>query len=74
MTISASLKRRIVAARSPGWRVERTRWTAPLLVFHVPERTIVEAFARSDPNVTNGLVTRWVVRSWTVVIGNEPAE
>jgi uncharacterized protein len=45
-----------------------------LLVFHVPERTVVEDFARNDPYVTNGLVTRWEVRLWTVVIGNEPAE
>jgi uncharacterized protein YciI len=42
-----------------------------LLVFRAPERSIVEAFARADPYVTNGLVTRWEVRSWTVVIGNE---
>jgi uncharacterized protein YciI len=45
-----------------------------LLVFHVPERTVVEDFARNDPYVTNGLVTRWEVRSWTVVIGNESAD
>jgi uncharacterized protein len=45
-----------------------------LLVFHVPERTVVEDFARNDPYVTNGLVTRWEVRLWTVVIGNEPAD
>ena len=31
-------------------------------------------FARSDPYVRNGLVTRWEVRSWTVVIGNEPED
>jgi uncharacterized protein YciI len=42
-----------------------------LLVFRAPERSIVEAFARADPYVTNGLVTRWEIRSWTVVIGNE---
>jgi uncharacterized protein len=45
-----------------------------LLVFHVPERTVVEDFARNDPYLTNGLVTRWEVRLWTVVIGNEPAD
>jgi hypothetical protein len=44
------------------------------LVFHVPERTVVEDFARNDPYVTDGLVTRWEVRLWTVVIGNEPAD
>jgi len=42
-----------------------------LLVFRVPDRSIVEDFARNDPYVTNGLVTRWEIRPWTVVIGNE---
>jgi len=44
-----------------------------LLVFHVRDRVIVENFARNDPYVMNGLVARWEVRPWTVVIGNEPA-
>jgi hypothetical protein len=34
-----------------------------LLVFHVPERTVVEDFARNDPYLSNSLVTRWEVRS-----------
>jgi uncharacterized protein len=36
-------------------------WTAP--------REVVERFAEADPYVTNGLVTRWTVRPWNVVIG-----
>ena len=36
-------------------------WTAP--------RDVVERFAAADPYVTNGLVTRWTVRPWNVVIG-----
>ncbi len=43
-----------------------------LLVFRSPDRSVVEHFARNDPYVSNHLVTRWEVRSWTVVIGNEP--
>jgi uncharacterized protein len=43
-----------------------------LLVFRAPDRSTVEEFARNDPYVTNGLVTRWEVRPWTVVIGGEP--
>jgi uncharacterized protein len=43
-----------------------------LLVFRAPDRSVPEAFARRDPYVTNALVTRWEVRDWTVVIGNEP--
>ena len=42
-----------------------------LLVFRTSERSIVEEFARNDPYVTHGLVTRWEVRPWAVVIGGE---
>ena len=45
-----------------------------LLVFRVSDRSVVEDFARSDPYVINGLVMKWEVRPWTVVIGNEPAD
>ncbi len=44
-----------------------------LLIFRAPDKAVVEAFARGDPYVANGLVTRWEVRSWAVVIGNEPS-
>lgn len=40
-----------------------------VLIFHVPERSMVEAFAKNDPYVINGLVKKWEVRPWTVVIG-----
>ena len=30
---------------------------------------VAEAFAKSDPYVQNGLISRWVVWSWTVVAG-----
>jgi uncharacterized protein YciI len=42
-----------------------------LLVFHAVDRSVVEDFARNDPYVLNGLVTRWEVRPWTVVIGGD---
>lgn len=42
-----------------------------LLVFRAADRSIVEEFARNDPYVTNGLVTRWEVRPWSVVIGDD---
>jgi uncharacterized protein YciI len=45
-----------------------------LLVFRVADRSVVEDFARNDPYVVKGLVTRWEVRPWAVVIGNEPAD
>jgi uncharacterized protein YciI len=43
-----------------------------LLVFRAPDSSAVEQFARDDPYVIHGLVTRWEVRSWAVVIGNGP--
>jgi uncharacterized protein YciI len=39
------------------------------LLFRVSDASIVEEFVRSDPYVTSGLVTRWRVRPWTVVVG-----
>ena len=39
-----------------------------VLVFRTPERSLVETFARSDPYVSNGLVTEWRIRQWTVVV------
>ena len=45
-----------------------------LLVFRVSNESIVEDFARNDPYVINGLVTRWQVRAWAVVIGKESFE
>jgi uncharacterized protein len=43
-----------------------------LIVFQGESPAVAEAFARRDPYVKNGLVTKWKVRSWTVVVGNEP--
>ncbi|MCI0388653.1 MAG: YciI-like protein [Acidobacteria bacterium] len=44
-----------------------------LLIFRAPDISVVEEFARHDPYVISGLVTRWEARYWTVVIGNEPS-
>jgi uncharacterized protein YciI len=41
-----------------------------LLVFRSSDAATAESFARNDPYVLNGLVARWEVRPWTVVIGN----
>jgi hypothetical protein len=41
-----------------------------LLVFRAPGKTVVEEFIKQDPYVINGLVTRWEIRPWTVVVGN----
>ncbi len=39
-----------------------------LLVFRTGDAAAVRAFAEADPYVTGGLVRRWSVRPWTVVI------
>ena len=43
------------------------------LFFQAPSRAVVEEFAQTDPYVTGGLVTKWVVREWTTVVGENPA-
>lgn len=43
-----------------------------LLVFRASDRSVAEEFARNDPYVARGLVTRWEVRPWAVVIGEGP--
>jgi uncharacterized protein YciI len=43
-----------------------------LLVFRADSPAVVEDFARADPYVTQGVVTAWRVRPWTVVVGADP--
>jgi hypothetical protein len=40
-----------------------------MIVFKANGPETVENFVRNDPYVKNGLVTRWQIRQWTVVIG-----
>lgn len=42
-----------------------------LLVFCVDDKSKVEDFARKDPYVANGLIKKWEVRPWKVVVGHE---
>lgn len=44
-----------------------------VLLFKGSSREVAEGFARVDPYVVNGLVTRWWVREWTTVAGDEAA-
>jgi len=44
-----------------------------ILVFKGDDPSAAEHFAENDPYVKNGLVTRWRVRPWTVVIGGDSA-
>lgn len=40
-----------------------------VLLFRGSSPASAEAFVAADPYVRNGLVTRWRVRLWTVVVG-----
>jgi uncharacterized protein YciI len=42
-----------------------------VLLFKGDSPAAAEAFAKADPYVTNGLVTKWRVREWTTVIGKD---
>ena len=41
-----------------------------VLVFRTETPEPVEAFARADPYVREGVVTAWTVRRWDVVVGD----
>lgn len=42
-----------------------------VLLFKGASPIVAESFARDDPYVVNGLVTKWRVREWTTVIGED---
>lgn len=42
-----------------------------LLVFRGETPAVAENFAKNDPYVKNGLIKKWRVRNWTVVVGNQ---
>jgi uncharacterized protein len=42
-----------------------------LLIFRANDPSIPDAFALHDPYVSRGLVTRWEIQPWAVVVGND---
>ena len=44
-----------------------------VLFFSAPSKAVVEKFVADDPYVAGGLVTKWVIREWTTVIGKDAA-
>lgn len=44
-----------------------------ILLFTGDSPAVAEAFAKADPYVKNGLVTKWRVRPWTTVVGKDAA-
>ena len=43
-----------------------------VLLFRADDPSVLDAFIRRDPYVANGVVTRWRIRPWTVVVGPPP--
>jgi uncharacterized protein YciI len=44
-----------------------------VLLFRGSSPAVAERFAKEDPYVRNGIVTKWRVREWTTVIGEDAA-
>lgn len=42
-----------------------------LLIFRVPDPSVIEQFVHNDPYHKNGLVISWEIREWNVVVGSE---
>src|SRR4051812_20350989 len=40
-----------------------------VLLFQCDSTAVVEAFILADPYVKAGLITRWQIRAWTTVVG-----
>jgi hypothetical protein len=63
------------AARSRGELLIAGAWAEPadgaLLVWKADDRSVIEEFVNADPYVRNGLVAKWRIREWTVVVGND---
>jgi len=70
--------RKAWASHAKGELVLGGALTDPLdgavLLFKADSRAVPEAFAQTDPYVTNGLVTRWRVREWTTVAGTDASQ
>src|SRR4026207_398011 len=46
---------------------------AAVLLFNTDSPQPIDEFVAADPYVKHGLVTKWRIREWTTVVGNEPA-
>lgn len=40
------------------------------IAFRVADKTKIEEFTAKDPYVVNGIVTKWWIREWSVVVGS----
>ncbi|MFA6456311.1 MAG: YciI-like protein [Bacteroidota bacterium] len=42
-----------------------------LLIFRVSNPTVIEHFVKKDPYYRNGIVEKFEIRPWTVVVGSD---
>ncbi|MFA6467701.1 MAG: YciI-like protein [Bacteroidota bacterium] len=42
-----------------------------LLIFRVSDPSVIENFVKNDPYYKNGIVEKWELRPWTVVVGSD---
>ncbi len=65
--------RLLTGLHDSGYVVLGGAWASPVdgaaIVFKGDGPAVAEEFAAADPYVANGLVTRWRIREWNVVIG-----
>jgi uncharacterized protein len=45
-----------------------------LLIFRGPDASVAQRFVSKDPYIRNGLIKRWQIREWSVVVGNTPEQ
>jgi hypothetical protein len=46
--------------------------TKALLVWRVADKSVVEEFVKNDPYNKQGLIKKWEILPWTVVLGEPP--
>ncbi len=46
---------------------------AAVLLFKADSPAVAEAFAKADPYVTQGIISKWRVRTWDTVVGKDAA-
>ena len=39
------------------------------IVFYVKDKSVIEKFVKDDPYVQEGLIQKWWIRPWKVVVG-----
>jgi len=42
-----------------------------VILFEAESAAVVEAFAKADPYVVHGIVNKWSVRKWDIVVGSK---